>query len=544
MDMLLRPMMWRASELACACGFVFPGACESGHGGAALAKQAGANRLPAQAALLAMTLQLLAGQPLASAEKPAPYVRPAPDPSDPHVTASSNGQFIIHGGDHEERARLAMQIEEMHEDFATLCDRTERDPDPAVSLPEPAGQRQPIHVWLGQGAGSIPQPQITHLDGANRTIFGISIGAAEAGRSEVFHRETLRLLLAERILRSHAGAKIDDGSALVPAWLFIGLSAALDHRKCGQPSARFASIFKAGRLMSIDEVLSKRPEELDSLSREVYRASACALVLMLLEQPQGPIRFRRFLAQIPLAREGFHSQLVRHFPGLALSKNSLEKWCSIQFATLADPNVFELFTASETEQRLAEALVVRYTEPVEKKSFTSRLTGLFSGGNKTSRALVPTEPGAGVAPSATTTSVPPPGQEKAVPLAEIDAILRIEKRDGVLKRNQSALATLNLQAFPLHRPIINAYQKVLGLLIKGKTKGLAQKLSALAAHRAGIIRRMGDVEDYLDWYEATQRATPSSTFDDYFKLLDKLEAHPKRNDPISRYLDDIEQEYK
>ena len=51
------------------------------------------------------------------------------------------------------------------------------------------------------------------------------------------------------------------------------------------------------------------------------------------------------------------------------------------------------------------------------------------------------------------------------------------------------------------------------------------------------------VEDYMNWFEATQMTQWSDGFDRYFDVVRKLEAsRPKRLNPISRALDEVERE--
>ena len=55
---------------------------------------------------------------------------------------------------------------------------------------------------------------------------------------------------------------------------------------------------------------------------------------------------------------------------------------------------------------------------------------------------------------------------------------------------------------------------------------------------------MSEVDDYMNWFEAAKLETPSGMFDDYLKSASDRHAQtPKRKDPLSVYLDAIEQEF-
>jgi hypothetical protein len=58
-----------------------------------------------------------------------------------------------------------------------------------------------------------------------------------------------------------------------------------------------------------------------------------------------------------------------------------------------------------------------------------------------------------------------------------------------------------------------------------------------------VLRRTVDIADYLNWIEATQLATRSEKFDGYLKVANEMSAPAKRNDPITKYLDEIAQEF-
>jgi hypothetical protein len=51
------------------------------------------------------------------------------------------------------------------------------------------------------------------------------------------------------------------------------------------------------------------------------------------------------------------------------------------------------------------------------------------------------------------------------------------------------------------------------------------------------VQRAGEMEDYLNWFEAARLDTPSKEFEPTFEA-NSLSF--RRSDPVSRYLDDIE----
>jgi hypothetical protein len=58
-----------------------------------------------------------------------------------------------------------------------------------------------------------------------------------------------------------------------------------------------------------------------------------------------------------------------------------------------------------------------------------------------------------------------------------------------------------------------------------------------------LIARMNEIDDYMNWFEATQQTNTSGTFTDYLhSAVESSEPQPRRRDPISVYLDALEQQ--
>ena len=92
--------------------------------------------------------------------------------------------------------------------------------------------------------------------------------------------------------------------------------------------------------------------------------------------------------------------------------------------------------------------------------------------------------------------------------------------------------------------MIHEYQKILLQIVAGNVKGIDQKLTRLSKLRALISQSTEDANDYLNWYEATQLKMRSGAFLEYQKTLNDLNRPlPPRKDNLSKYLDEIENEF-
>jgi len=74
----------------------------------------------------------------------------------------------------------------------------------------------------------------------------------------------------------------------------------------------------------------------------------------------------------------------------------------------------------------------------------------------------------------------------------------------------------------------------------GKRTGLRKRLARLTATRTKLVARMDQVDDYMNWFEATQPTPTSGAFADYLKTAAKPETERRRRDAISVYLDSVE----
>jgi len=289
----------------------------------------------------------------AGAQQPVP---PLPVRTPAQSSTSATGQFIIHGTDLATRGAFCL----LCDDVAAALGRLLRD-DARYSLPVVIVLKSPPDAALTGPAVTWNISQLAHGG------FHLQINAALRAefRGDDFAREVVRLLLAERILRSHKELKTTRQNVL-PNWVLTGVTQALEFRGRSRPSVLFAAVFRNGQIYSVDKVLSADPAQLDAPARGIYETSACALVLALLDQPDGPLRFAKFLDALARNDKSDRDLLRQLFPTLGASKNSLEKWWSLQMATLATPSPLESLGIDETESRLRDALTL-VLEPLPEK---------------------------------------------------------------------------------------------------------------------------------------------------------------------------------
>jgi hypothetical protein len=298
-------------------------------------------------------------------------------------------------------------------------------------------------------------------------------------------RELLRAILLEMIYRREPG--IAPGTAFVepPDWLLDGALAMTPGRNSKDLADALEPVIRAGKTIPLSEFLHQQPARLDSPGRSLYRSYALVLVQWLVDQTNGRARLGQYIDTLHRASSDPLVDLSAQFPALS-DKNLAEKNWPTRVAQFGTRQSYELLTFAETAQSIEELL-------------TNQLQDFLQG--KISSAQ---------------------------PVA--------------LKRLSQELMILGSRAHPILRPIVAEYQQITASLASGKTSKLKQRLMRLDSLRTEIAQRMNKIDDYMNWFEATQAQAESGAFTDYLNAVEKQNKSPRRHDPLSVYLDAIDEQ--
>jgi hypothetical protein len=294
-------------------------------------------------------LEAVTQQPAAQA---APRVTTPADKLPVTSSTSASRQFIVHGKVFETRSAMSSRCDEISQELRKVLN----DKEPFLL---------PIVVVLNTGADaekSKGPPISTAISELTHGGFHLQVTVNErAGlKAEDLRKEVVRALLAERILRNHQKITTPQGRLLLPDWVMTGVLHAMDYRASSRPSTLFATIFRSGKIYGIEEIITASPVEMDGLSRSIYETSCGALVLALIDQPDGPSRFNKFLNLLASDPRSERDLLNVAFPTFAASASSLNKWWSLQLATLSKPGIAEPYTAAESLKAIEDAITIRY----------------------------------------------------------------------------------------------------------------------------------------------------------------------------------------
>jgi hypothetical protein len=409
----------------------------------------------------------------------------APGETQPRSISTSR-QFIVYGADIPLRG--------------AVCDLAERTKLNLLHLLEIRDDwKTPLVVNLESPQANFPDASLRRLE-VSQLGFGLKLqlnlllGPDLQGRE--VERELLRAILIEMIYRDRGN--IAPGTAYVtpPDWFLDGVLALQSDEDRDANAQLLEGFVAAERVASLDDVVRQDRAKLDSSSRQLYAAYSQALLQLLLDAPDGHQKLVHFLHDLPGAPADPVANLIVHFPETL--GRSPDKWWSLSVSKLAASRRYEILSAAETASTLDHLLHF----PI-------------SG---------------------------PDGKTEHYSLGDYRHFLKLPAAPAVLQQVSRQLLLLGSRAHPSYHAIVQEDYALAQLLARRKTRGVAERLDRVASYRQLIERQTREIDDYLNWYEATQLKTMSGTFTRLLRDDERGSERPRRRDPISVYLDSIEME--
>ncbi|MGI8436044.1 MAG: hypothetical protein ACR2NX_03955 [Chthoniobacterales bacterium] len=404
----------------------------------------------------------------------------------PERTVSSSRQFVVYGSDRNLRGVICEVAENCKRDALRLLGVRDDWRTPIVIEAEsrllPSARLAQLHVNQ-TGAG---------------LKFQLDLHLAGDVNASGLEREILRAVFLELMYRAHPETPAGTPFVDPPDWLLDGALALAPERGLSD-AAQALTTALAGRPWGPEEVVRQKRNLLDAPTQTLYRGYSAALISFLIEGADGRSRLARFVTDLPQAPNDPWADLVAHFPALGSDNAEVEKAWRGALVRLAGSDSFRILDCAQTERALAALLHVEVQ------------------GGKTPAAFG---------------------------LEEFPRFLRDPRAQPDLQRLATALILLAPRAHPLYRPIIFDYQRIAAQLLRHKASRLPQRLAQLRATREQLIRRMSAVDDYINWFEATQTNAVSGDFRDYLRAANETTSSlPRRRDRISVYLDALEAQF-
>lgn len=397
---------------------------------------------------------------------------------------SPSRQFIIYGVDTALRGAVSEMAESTKANLLAL-----------LRLPD--GWRTPVIINLQLPQANLPEtPPVAFR--FSQTGFGLKLQldltVARGVEDALVERELLRAIFLEMIYRNQPG--IAPGTPFVepPDWLLDGVLALTPGRDRG---SLVEALLLSDKAMPLEKFLHQRPALLDSPARLLYRAYSMTLVQLLVDGTNGPAGLARYIGNLSRGSNDSLADLKAEFPAFS---SGVEKAWRASVARLSASQSHRLLTFAETSRRLDELLRI----------------GISDTGH--SRKLAPLDDF---------------WQREISPAERV-----------VLNSLVQNFVLLAARAHPVLRAIVEEYQQIAALLAAGKRHNMAERLTRLKATHAKISACMSGIDDYMNWFEATQSKTPSGLFANYLSAArEQIDARPRRRDALSLYLDALEEQF-
>ena len=405
-------------------------------------------------------------------------------------STSSSGQFIVYCDDREVRSRIVSAAEEIKTDILRVLHVTDFGKFPIVISIEPADPEKPLPPAAVQLVNTIAGPKID-----------IVVHVGDDPAKVFLQRHIIRALLLDMAYRDRPALKPDQPYTESPWWLVEGIIQILRRRDVGADRDVFKSIVASDKLPPFEKFLTQTPVHLGTVAGTVDSACAMCLVEALVSLPEGHGNLGRFIRKYPDAGGDVLGTLASQFPTLNESPQSLAKWWTLQLARFAGNDGSQGLTIAESDAELARLLTL---DIVLDKN----------------------------------------GHSQQFEFADFDKYIKLPATKLTLHTLQVKLTTLGTKVNPHYRPILTEYQTLSSQLAAGKTKGAAVRIAAIEKYRTTVVQRIGQITDYLNWYEATQTPGRSGTFDEYLRRSDPPKLTPLPADPrIVDYLDTLEHDF-
>lgn len=444
-----------------------------------------------------------------------------------------NDQVSVTGGNPKARAMFGAYVRELRKDFRWSIFKSHQANEPVADRDS---WEIPIRVELWGDVSDVYRGDDARMRvellADDRFYIKLAARLHDGFEEREFRLETVRALVVEQMLTPFVTNpySLNMDSLIAPEWLVHGFDAMIEHRRKGQRSVFYSGVLESGQFLTPDQLFSEAaPDQLDPISYAIFEISASAMVTALLDQPEGDFGMREFLGDLTLSRgAGNFALMKKHFPAFREMDQGLEKWWTLQVATMGQQQRFEFLGWRETEQWLTEVLTIRFdgTEGQSPEIGGKEKRGFFERFKKEKEPEEPPGPYVG----------------------KVDQFPEFIGRKGAQEKFTQAfnkLQHVKMVGFPLYRPLLDRYEIVFGKLARGETKEIAEELVALEQLRGTIRNTVERSEDYLNYFEATQSPRRSDVFDDYMRMRKELERRetPRRGDRITRYLDEMEKEY-
>lgn len=404
-------------------------------------------------------------------------------------SVSSSKQFIIYCDDHLLRARISSFCEETKSSVLSLLSEGDHWKIPVVIRLERAG-----------AAVSGTPVRLQFLETPDGSKIQLDVQVADDPSAVNLQKQIARVVLLEIAYRDRGGVKAGETYLEAPWWLLEGAVQIIRRRDRGVDTAFFRHLIEGNKLPPVEDFLALREADPGSTAEAVDATCSMCLVQLLIEQPSGRANLARLLKKWSEYSGDSILALGKQFPALA-DRANLQKWWTVNLARFSAADRYKGLSAEDTDAELQRLLQLDVV-------------------------------------------VDQVGQKKTFKFSQFPEFAKLPGAKTALNGLRKNLSTLEARANAILRPVLRDYGQLAHDIARSRLKNASDRLEQIEQYRTLVLHRIGEIADYLNWYEATQIGTRSGAFDSYLKAANDLSAQEaRRRNPIAQYLDELQQEF-
>ncbi len=411
------------------------------------------------------------------------------------ATTSSTGQFIVFGTIPGARVEMATLAEEVRTDLLRLLQ------EPKMRWAIPIG----IEMLPGDDSDGGVRTTIEAVEGSGYRI-RVFTKPGKAMTDRALREATTKALLVEVALRRLDVDELKEGE-LLPEWLWRGTYEAMELRRNPEKVELFRVMIADGEFLSVGDLISKPYAERTPVGRRLYEASSGALILTLLNQINGPMRFLQMIREAPLFHADPEQMIKRSFQNIEINAKGLEKWWALQVVELAKPEVRDFWTPEESSERIRSAMRLIFEIPESGED---------------------------------------PAKIRDISVENFSDIPDEKIRRKAIAGARKRLGDLISKVHPAYRDIVeDLVGGYSGLLNEEETA--LERIRSIGSDMDSMSARLADIGDYLNWTEVLNASDGDNLrmFDSFFNVLrDSQKERTQRSDEISVYLDGLQKEFE
>lgn len=319
---------------------------------------------------------------------------------------------------------------------------------PSVSYP----LARPILLVLNATLSHIDPPHVDVIEDPAGLKFQVNLSPKLDPESRIFRRTIIRTLLLDLALRRQPS--IPDHLPEPPRWMVDALYHVLQNSD-NLMATGSAPRGSSGKIPPLASLLT-RPDSASEPSSPEDESLAASILSLLMQQPDAGASIVRLIPGTS-DKSVAVGKLLKSFPSLG-SEAELEKQWTLHLATL---------------EAQAERVVMTGPQTLIELNKLLELEGVDSKGNHFKYGL-----------------------------DQFSDFIRMPGIDGMLKARHLEFLSLASRGHFFYGPALGLYVEASAELAAGRTAGVAARFKKAAQLKEEARRRLEEISDYLNWFEA------------------------------------------